>query len=90
MLIELVFGAVFNIFAILISVINIPPLDPKILSYVETGFEYVNNAVDILATYVDIPFLLVMLGLIIAVDIAVTIYKVVMWVVRKIPLLNIS
>lgn len=90
MIIELLLDALYGIFSLLTSVINIPALPDSVSSFLNDAFSYISAGVGILANYTDFSYLLVLLGLIIAIDIGVAVYHFVMWVIRKIPVASIS
>ena len=43
-----------------------------------------------MANYTDITYLFTLMSIIIAVDVGISIYKIVMWALRKIPMLGIE
>lgn len=51
---------------------------------------YIASGVEIVATYTHFTYLLTLLGLVIAIDTFFMAYKFVMWVLRKLPFVNIS
>lgn len=90
MIIEMLLTALFNVFKLLTTPINIPPLPANVNDFLNQAFDYISAGVGILANYTDFGYLLVLLGVIIAIDIGVAVYHFVMWVIRKIPMLSMS
>ena len=90
MIIEMFLNVLYSIFSLLTSPINIPSLPDNVHNILTDIFSYVSAGVGILANYTDISYLLVLLGLVVAIDIGISIYHFVMWVIRKIPVASIS
>ena len=90
MIIELLLDALYNIFSLLTSPINIPPLPDGVHSILSQAFEYISAGVGILANYTDFGYLLILFGVIVAIDVGVAVYHFVMWILRKIPMISVS
>ena len=90
MIIEALLNAMLSVFSFLTSGINIPSMPAEVSQYMQEALEYVSMGVGILGNYTHIGYLLILLGVIVAVDAGVLIYKLVMWVLRKIPMLGIE
>lgn len=90
MIIEALMQVVYRLFAILTSSINIPPLPEGISDIMSEVLGYLETGMALLANYTDLGYLLVLFGVIIAVDVGVLLYKLVMWIIRKIPMVGIS
>lgn len=89
MIIKLLLDLVYSIFNVLTLPINIPDLPQEINSVIATIIEYVGTGLAILQNYTHLSYLLILFGVIVAVDVGVWIYKLVMFFVRKIPMLNV-
>lgn len=89
MIIKLLLDLVYSIFNVLTLPINIPDLPPEINSVIATIIEYVGTGLAILQNYTHLSYLLILFGVIVAVDVGVWLYKLVMFFVRKIPMLNV-
>lgn len=85
-LLELVYG----LFLILTAPISLPSLPEPAVFVITSVIGYIETGLQILACYVNLDFLLILFGLVVAVDAGLLIYKFVMWVLRKIPMLGIS
>ena len=90
MIIKLFLQAVYQLFNLLTAAINIPALPEGISTVITTMCSYVSSGLAILAAYVDLPYLLVLFGIVVAVDAALWLYKIVMYFVHKIPMANIK
>lgn len=89
MIIKLLLDLVYSIFNVLTLPINIPDLPTEINSVIATIIEYVGTGLAILQNYTHLSYLLILFGVIVAVDVGVWLYKLVMFFVRKIPMLNV-
>lgn len=90
MLIELLLEVIYKLFNLLTSPISIPKLPTELASAIDTVFEYIISGVQILGNYVNLQFILVLFGIVLAVDIGIKIYHFVMWIIRKIPFTGIT
>ena len=90
MIIEALMQVVYKIFEILTLPIQIPALPEEINGVIDTVVGYLEMGLGILANYTDLGYLLILFGLVISVDVGVMLYKFVMWVLRKIPMLGMS
>lgn len=89
MIIELLLNILKNVLNLLL-VFKIPSLPSEVTGYIDTLFGYLETGASILANYTPLSYLLVLFGIILAVDVAIQIYHFVMWIIRKIPLLGMS
>lgn len=90
MIIEMFLTLLFNVFSLLTRPISIPSLPDSAIETLDEIFSYVSAGVGILANYTDFGYLLVLLGIVLAIDIGVAVYHFVMWVLRKIPMASVS
>ena len=89
MIIKLLLDLVYSIFNVLTLPINIPDLPTDINTVIATIIEYVGTGLAIFKNYTHLSYLLILFGVIVAVDVGVWLYKLVMFFVRKIPMLNV-
>lgn len=71
-------------------IFSIPELPSQAQGYIDTLFDYMVGATGIVANYTPLGYLLILFGIIVTVDVAILLYKLVMWILRKIPLAGIS
>ncbi len=90
MIIESLLNLLYNLFRLLTVAINIPEMPVDVFDVIESVFSYIQAGIGILANYVNLDIVFIMLGIVIAVDIGVNLYHFVMWVIKKIPMLNIK
>lgn len=90
MIIELLLTNLFNVFKLLTTPINIPPLPEQVSEFLTQAMEYISAGAGILANYTHLDYLLILLGVIVAIDIGVAVYHFVLWVIKKIPMLGMS
>lgn len=89
MILEMLLTLLKNLLNLLL-VFKIPSLPDDALNYIETIFTYLESGASILANYTPLAYLLVLFGIIVAIDIAIGIYHFVMWILKKIPVISIS
>lgn len=90
MIIESIMNVMYSVFETLTSFMSIPDLPTEVYEYVEMAFDYMGSGAGILANYVPLTYLLTLFGIVLAVDIALNIYYLVLWVLKKIPVASIS
>lgn len=90
MIIEALMQVVYLIFAALTSVISIPALPEGVTSFMSEFLLYLQMGLGLLANYCDLGYLLTLFGVVVAVDVGIMLYKFVMWIIRKIPMLGLS
>lgn len=89
MILEAIMNAIYNVLDTLL-VLNIPKLPPEVTGYIDTFFSYMEAGAGILANYTPLSYLLLLFGVLLAVDAGILVYHLVMWVIRKIPMLGMS
>lgn len=80
---------IYAVFSVLTAPIDIPDLPSQVSDFVATLVQYIGTGLGILKNYTHLDYLLVLLGIIIAVDVGLWLYKLVMFFIRKIPMLNV-
>lgn len=90
MIVELLLSFAFILLSLLTAPINLPDLPQGVLQTITTYLQYLTDGLVILDCYVDLQYLLVLFGLIVLVDVALLLYKAIMWFIKKIPMLNIK
>lgn len=90
MIIEALMNVIYSVISILTTPINIPDLPDEALNYINQLFDYLEVGASILANYTPFGYLMILFGLILAIDIAIKIYHLVMWILRKIPMISMS
>ena len=90
MIIEALINLIYKVFELLTSPIHIDKLPESVSNALSTGLEYISAGFGVVGQFTHLPYLLVLFGIIMAVDLAFLVYKVVMWVIKKIPFLGIE
>ena len=90
MIISLLFDLVYAIVSIFTSGISIPSLPEKVFEVLEQVCMYIGNGIGVLSNYCHIGYLLTLFGIVVMVDMGIFIYKMAMFIIRKIPMINIS
>lgn len=89
MLIKLLLDLIYTLLDKLL-ILNIPQLPETVQTYIDTLFDYLVAGASVLANYTPLAYILTLFGIIVAVDIGINIYKFVMWILKKIPMIGIS
>lgn len=89
MIIKLLLQLVYQIFNVLTLPINIPDLPSEVNNVISTIIQYVGTGLGILENYTHLSYLLILFGVVVAIDLGLWLYKLIMFFVRKIPMLNI-
>lgn len=91
MILEKIFDLFWGFITIVLNFINIPDISS---SDKQSLFDFVNTILDSANSLIDLflPYTLskALLLIVIAIELAVDVYKIVMWVIRKIPVAGMS
>lgn len=90
MIINAIMGLLFVVVSILTTPINIPNIPDNVVTVVDGYIYYLSQGFSILSCYLDLGYLFTLFSLILLVDVGLLLYKFVMWILRKIPMLGIS
>lgn len=83
MIIKLLFELIYNVFSILTLPINLPSLPNEVMTYIDTVLQYIGVGLGILSNFTHLQYLLLLFGIIIAIDVGILVYKLVMFVIKK-------
>lgn len=89
MIIEALLNLVYKWLDLLLF-FEIPKLPQEVNGYINTLFDYLETGASLLANYTPLDYLLVLFGIILAVDAGILIYHFVMWIIKKIPMLGME
>lgn len=90
MIIATLISLIVKVFSVLTAFIKVPGTPQAVKDFLATALEYMTAGMQILANYVDVPYLLLLFGLVITVDASIFTYRLIMWVLRKIPFFGIE
>ena len=90
MIVEALINLIYSLFATLTSVVNVPPLPDGVMEIIDTAFGYISTGIKIVSNYTHFDYLLVLFGIIVALDFAIFVYRIILWVLKKIPMLGIE
>lgn len=90
----MILESVFNLFSSAVKLIfgwiDIPDLPASVDSVIDSLFEYVSSGIGFLAIFLDMDFVLLLLPFVLVVSNFEKVYKLTMYVLRKIPFLGID
>lgn len=89
MIIEMLLNLIYTIFNTLL-VFEIPNLPESIYNIFQEILWVAQDGAIVLGAYTHLPYLFVLFGIIFVVDTAINVYYVVMWIIKKIPVLGIE
>lgn len=90
MIIEALMQVVYSLFALLTIGINIPPLPDSIREFLQWTMYYCGLGSQIFAVYTDLGYLVSLFLIVMAVDAGMLVYKFVMWILKKVPVIGIE
>lgn len=90
MLVEGLMDVVYVLLSLLTAPISIPGMPDEVKVFVAEALEYISFGISLLANWTDLGYLLTLFGLVLTVDVGLLLYRLVMWFVRKIPMLGIE
>lgn len=90
MIIEGLLNVVYALFSLLTAAINIPAMPEEIQEVILQVIDYLTTGIALLANWTHFGYLLVLFGVVLAVDTGILLYQLIMWFVRKIPMLGIE
>ena len=82
---DLIYGMVSNM-----MVFQIPDLPSAAYDYIESAFDYIVAGAGLLANYTPLDYLMTLFGVLLAVDGGILIYHLVMWILKKIPVIGVE
>ena len=89
MLIEALMGLVLHIINFLLLPMEIEDLPETFYTVLGTLVAKLVRGATIVGTYIHGTYIVALLGFVVAFDAAIVAYHLVMWIIRKIPFLNI-
>lgn len=90
MIIDALISLLYSVFYILTLPIQIPSFPDTVKTFLATAIDYMSSGVAIVGQFLDMEYLFLLFSLVMLVDVALLIYKLIMWVLRKIPMLGIE
>lgn len=90
MIIESVLNVIYNLFELLTSPIDLPNLPASVGDFMADALTYISMGAGILANYTHFSYLVTLLGLVLAVEVGIMLYNFVMYILHKIPFVNIK
>lgn len=90
MIIEYILDGLVGLFSLLTSPINIPTLPDSVVSVLDGALSWIDTGIGIVHAYTNFNYLITLFGIVIGIDIAITLYHFIMWILKKIPMLGIE
>lgn len=83
-------GAIMDLLDLIFGSLEALPIPNSVSEYIGTGISYIASGMRFVACYVDVAYLLSLLVVVAAVDAGMYLYKMTMWVVKKIPFWSVQ
>lgn len=90
MIIKALLELVYGLFNLLTVAIDIPSMPDGVMSSINDYMQYIESGIGIVANFCNLNYVLLLFGVIVAVDIGVLVYKFVLWILKKIPMIGIE
>lgn len=90
MLISLLLDVIYKIISTVLSVINLPDIPDAAVSYLNSFKELLVEGVHLLGAYIDLSYIKTLLIIFVTIVLAEELYHLVMWIIKKIPMLGIE
>lgn len=90
MLIMLLLDVFFGVLHMLFSIVQLPPVPDQLLTYMYDFFGILQSAMGFVWLVVSQDLVLVLLPIVVVVSQFKNIYNLLMWVVKKIPMLGVQ
>ena len=88
MIIKLLLNLIIKIISLV--PFNIPNFPASVSTYLDTFKGYLQDGIGFIKFFLPWDYVILLLKIILSIVLALEIYKFVMWVVRKIPMLNVK
>ena len=90
MIIQALLDLIYNLIWALTLPINIPNLPTNVISYINNALQYIRTGIQYLNVFFDMQYLFGLFAVVVAVNVGLSVYHVVMYIVKKIPMLGIK
>lgn len=81
---------IYGIFLSIFTNINIPSIPTEVHDLIDTIVEYLLLGLNIISTYTHLPYLLLLFSLVCFFDGFMWVYKILIWVIKKVPFINMK
>lgn len=90
MIIEALLDLVYSLLDLAVLPFHIPVLPEEAYNVMDDVSEYIEFGLGFLASFTHLQYLLTLFSVVIAVESGFFIYKLVMWILKKVPIANIK
>ncbi len=90
MLVESLLDLMFDVFCFFFGDVSVPDFPDEVLNVLLSIEEYLSSGLAFVAAYTHLPYLLTLFSIALVVDAVILTYRIVMWILRKIPLISVS
>ena len=90
MIVNALMTLLLSVFGVLTLPIDIPSMPDSVKEVLAIALDYITSGMAIVANFTNFGYLVTLFTLVLIADAGIMVYKVVMWVLRKIPVLGIE
>lgn len=90
MIIQMLLTVIYQVFSFMLSGVSIPKAPPELSVFFAQALEYMISGLSIASNFIDLDYLVVLFGIVIAVDVGLMFYRFFIWFIKKIPFLGIK
>ena len=90
MIIELLLDLIYGIFGLLMVPLKLPSLPSGVMNMINEAIPYLEAGGGILANYTPLDYIMTLFGVILLIDVGIMLYKFIVWIIKKIPMLGIE
>ena len=90
MIVKLLLNILYSIFSVLTLPLEFPSMPVKVVEIFATVLDYITSGIAMLGTYIDMGYLLSLFSIIVIIDFNILAYRIIMWILKKIPVLGIQ
>lgn len=90
MLVSSLLNFLLWLLGLLLTPIDIPDLPENVSTVIAWAMDHLMNGLSIFAAFTHFSYIMILFGIVVVIDAAMLIYKFVMWILRKIPMVSIE
>ena len=90
MVIKALFNLIYNLFSAMTSPLQIPQFSPEVSQTLDSATQYIESGLSYVAAWTHWQFIIALFVLALAVGAFIRHYGLIMWILRKIPFLDVG
>lgn len=90
MIINALLDMLYGLLDWITSGLNIPDMPDEVSTILQSVVQYIQMGIRFIGNFTHLDYLLILFGIVLAVDAGILVYKLIMWILRKIPMFGMS